>query len=118
MRPAQVLLACFRKLPMQNLALPHKVGHHGRHRLRLDPRVGAVLVIKVYVVGLQPPQRAFDRTAYHLRARVRDDGVRAWSFRILKRNAEFGCQDYPVSEWFQGFPQQFLVVMGMGDGAV
>lgn len=66
MGAAQVLFRGFRDAPMQDFSFAYQVCHYPRHLFRLHVRVDAVLVIKVYVVGLQAAQRTFHRTAYHV----------------------------------------------------
>lgn len=103
---------------MEDLPFLYQVGHHGCHRFRLHVGVCAVLVVEVDMVGLQAAQGAFDRTAYRLGTRVRNDGVRAGGFGMLERNAEFGGKDNLVAEGSEGFAQQFLAIVRTGGGAI
>ena len=103
---------------MQNLAFLDQFGHDRRNRLGLYPRVCTVLVVQVYMVGLQPSQRPFNRTAYHLRARIGDNSVYTGRSQILKRDAEFGSYDDFVTKRLQGLTQQLLIIMWIVDRSI
>src|SRR6185312_1252151 len=52
-------LACFRESEKASLASVHEVGHRAHDVLDGHGGIDAMLIQKVYVIGLQPAQRAF-----------------------------------------------------------